>query len=166
MPQVADFRLDETPRGQTAVLTGDWTAVEMGAAADRLRDSLKGAPGAILDLSGIGRCDTSGAWGLLRASQRKADSDDIIASPELRGLLALVERATQVERVPTPRPRIFHALFDRIGRGVVDIGETFFDTMVFNGHLLVAIGRAAANPRRMRLRSTNAATSWRLVCGE
>ena len=40
--------------------------------------------------------------------------------------------------------------FERIGRGVADVGVNVFDTMVFNGHLLVAIGRMIANPRRVR----------------
>ncbi len=150
MPQVADFHLEDTDHGQAAVLTGDWTAVDMGEAPDRLAESLKSKPRVILDLRGIGRCDTSGAWGLLRATGRKADSDGILATPELKTLLDLVERATRHPAAADPRLRTVHDLFDRLGRGVVDIGDTLIDTMVFNGHLLVAMGRAAANPRRIR----------------
>ena len=41
-------------------------------------------------------------------------------------------------------------LFDRIGRGVVDLGINIYDTLIFNGHLLFAVARACAHPRRIR----------------
>ena len=150
MQQAADFRLEDTDHGKTAVLTGDWTAVQMGAASDRLADSLKGAPDVTLDLTGIGRCDTSGAWGVLRAANREPDSDHIIASPELKRLLELVGRAIKAEPTPHLRRRSVYDLFDRLGRGVVDVAVNVFDTLVFNGHLLIAVSRAVANPRRIR----------------
>jgi phospholipid/cholesterol/gamma-HCH transport system permease protein len=40
--------------------------------------------------------------------------------------------------------------FARVGRGVVDIGGTIIDTLVFNGHLLTATARAITNPGRIR----------------
>src|SRR5665213_2514917 len=100
MEQSADFSLEDTDHGKRAVLTGDWTAVRMGEAPDRLAASLKGAPEATLDLTRVGRFDTSGAWGVLRAAKQTEDSERIIGSPQVKRLLALVGRAIGAE--PTP----------------------------------------------------------------
>jgi phospholipid/cholesterol/gamma-HCH transport system permease protein len=150
MPQAADFRIESSKRGAVAILTGDWTAVAMGRASDRLAESLARSEAGRVDLSQIGRCDTSGAFGVLRAVGGAAHGDRIIASPEIDRLFRMVAEATQAPPTPRPAHRPVRAVFERIGRGVVDVGVTLFDINVFNGHLLVAIGRAFANPRRVR----------------
>lgn len=150
MEQAADFRLEDTDDGKSAVLTGDWTAVRMGEAPDRLAQSLKGAPDAKLDLTEIGRFDTSGAWGVLRAAEQTEDSERFIGSPRVKRLLALVGRAIQAEPTPHVPLRSVYEVFDRLGRAAVDIGVNAFDTVVFNGHLMVAVKRAVMNPGRIR----------------
>lgn len=151
MDEPADFRLEDTGHGKTAVLTGDWTAVSMGLAWDRLAQAMADAPGAALDLTGIDRCDTSGAYGILRAVKlRGGAAPTIAASPETELLLEMVRKATEVERAAPHKRRGLHDLFARVGRGVFDIGNTIVDTLVFNGHLLVAVGRAIVNPRKIR----------------
>jgi len=148
MPQAADFHFD--PAGEVAVLTGDWTAVEIGQASDRLAQALAGAKGATIDLRNVGRCDTSGAFGVLRAAQQNGHQDKILASPEVERLLKMVSTAIQAEPTPHTRRRPFYDQFDRIGHGVVDVGLAVVDGLVFNGHLLTAVGRAITNPRRIR----------------
>ena len=153
MEQAADFELKDTPRGRTAVLTGDWTAFEMGTAPDRLSEALRGGGPVAIDLTGVGRCDTSGAWGVLRAVSAEGDggkAGEIIAPPAIGRLFELVRTAVEAEPTPVTRHRSLVDLFDRVGRGVVDIGGSILDTMIFNGHLLTATGRAIANPRRIR----------------
>ena len=150
MDQPADFHLDETEHGKTAVLTGDWTAVDMGSANERLSEAVKAGEAVAIDLTGVGRCDTSGAYGVLRASGQAAGAPPIVATPEIDRLLDLVRGAIEVEPTPAARRRSFYDLFDRIGRGVVDIGLTIVDTLVFNGHLLIATWRAVTDPRRIR----------------
>ncbi|MFI4935663.1 MAG: ABC transporter permease [Caulobacterales bacterium] len=150
MDQPADFSLRQTEQGPTAVLTGDWTAMRMGEANERLESALAGAREVTVDLTGIGRCDTAGAYEVLRAADPARRRTRFIAKPELTRLLELVDRAVKAEGTPVVRRRSFHELFDRIGHGVVNLGLEAFDTMVFFGHLLVATGRAIANPRRVR----------------
>jgi phospholipid/cholesterol/gamma-HCH transport system permease protein len=150
MDEAAAFKIEDGGGGKRALLTGDWTATQLGLTPDRLVTELGGAKDVTLDLTGIGRCDTSGAWSVLRATGEKADSDKIVATPELKKLLDMVQKATEAEPTPAPARHTLTAFFERIGRGVVDIGVNVFDTMVFNGHLLVAIGRMIANPRRIR----------------
>ena len=143
MNEAADFRLEEREQVRTAVLTGDWTAVYMGYGNERLGEALKGTRGIALDLTSIRRCDTSGAYGILKANEQAAEPGPIAAHPEVQRLLELVEHAIEAEPTPVIKRRSFYDLFDRIGRGVVHIGIEAFDTMVFTGHLMVAVGRAA-----------------------
>ena len=150
MDEPADFRMEDTDHGPTAVLTGDWTAVEMGWANERLGEALKGKSGVDIDLSGIRRCDTSGAYGVIKAAEKSATPGKIIAPPATQRLLDLVAKAIAAEPTPVHRRRSFFDLFDRIGHGVVDLGVNVYDTMIFNGHLLVTVARASVNPRRIR----------------
>lgn len=150
MDRPADFRLEETDHGPVAVLIGDWTAVDMGTANERLGSALKGRSGVDLDLTAIGQCDTSGAWGVLRASQQSRQPGRIIASPGVARLIDLVRNAIATEPTPQIRPQGFYDLFDRVGRGVVNLALNFYDTLIFNGHLLIAVARAARAPAKVR----------------
>ncbi|MEO8811771.1 MAG: ABC transporter permease [Caulobacteraceae bacterium] len=150
MDQPADFHIDETADGGAAVLTGAWTAVEMGLAHERLGAAVANREAVTLDLGKIDRCDTSGAYGVLKAAGDGEMAPRIVAPPQVQRLLDLVREAIKAEPTPVVHHRSFHELFTRIGRGVVDVGVNVFDTMVFNGHLLVAVARAVASPRRIR----------------
>ena len=150
MNQPADFRLETTDQGQTAVLTGDWTAVRMGYANELLGAALKGTRDISIDANGIDRCDTSGAYGILRAVEQAAEQGKISAREEILRLLDLVAQATTAPRTPVVKQRAFYDLFDRIGRGVVSVGLDVYDLNVFNGNLLVAVGRAIRRPAKVR----------------
>jgi phospholipid/cholesterol/gamma-HCH transport system permease protein len=150
MDKPADFSLKETSEASVAELTGDWTAILMGEANERLESVLRDRPRVTVDMSHIGRCDTSGAFGILKASKLSAGPVRYVASPAVNQLLELVENALKAEPTPHRTKRPFYDLFDRIGHGVVNLGIDAFDTMVFMGHLLVAVGRAIANPMRVR----------------
>ena len=150
MARAADFTLSRNDQGRMVVCTGDWTAIEMGLANERLSQALSGVPDATLDLRQIGRCDTAGAYGILRAAQGAKTPPKLVARPEIDRLLELVDRAVKAEPTPHTRRRPYNELFERIGHGVIHVGLEAFDTMVFFGHLLVATGRAIANPRKVR----------------
>ncbi|HZZ87699.1 MAG TPA: ABC transporter permease [Caulobacteraceae bacterium] len=150
MASPADFTLSQSDGGRTAVCTGDWTAVLMGEANERLEAALKGLADVTLDLSRIGRCDTSGAYGLLKAAGMAQAPPKFVAKPEVTRLLELVDRAVKAEPTRIVERHSVLQLFDRIGRGVIHLGLEGFDTMVFFGHLLVAVGHAISNPRKVR----------------
>ncbi len=150
MSQAADFRIDTREDTLVAVLTGDWTAVHMGRASLRLAQALAGAPSAAIDLSRVGRFDTSGAFAVLKAGRLSVTEATTVASPEIVRLLRMVDTATQAPPTETSKRHPIYAAFDKLGRGVIDIGVSIFDINVFNGHLLTALGRAILNPRRIR----------------
>ncbi len=146
----ADFSLDDAKAGHTALLTGDWTATRIGDAGQRLAQAIGQTDGLTLDLRKIGRCDTAGAYTIIKAADKRTSAGKLLARTETKRLMELVEHATQVEP-PTPRKHAgFHDLMDRLGRGVIGVGHEFYETMIFNGHLLSAVGRCIAKPKRIR----------------
>ncbi|PIB91353.1 ABC transporter permease [Caulobacter sp. FWC2] len=146
----ADFTLNDQDGRTTAVLTGDWTARGLFDAGLRLDADLSGKRALDMDLTGINRCDTAGAYAILRAGGENLEPGNVQARREVLRLLELVRAAIQVEPEPEIRPGGFHALLERIGRGVFGLFQDAYGTLVFLGHLLVAVARCVADPRRIR----------------
>lgn len=146
----ADFRLDEAEGTCHIIATGDWTLVHLGEAGKRLIEAVKTAPSAVLDLSNVERLDTAGALAIVRAFEGKLEPERLKGETASLHLLALIADAAALEK---PKPKVnrpFHALIERVGRGVYSIGNDTRATLAFNGQLLVAVGRAIANPKRVR----------------
>jgi phospholipid/cholesterol/gamma-HCH transport system permease protein len=154
MDRPADFRLEETADRKTLILTGDWVATVIGDEDSRLIEALDRSRGIGIDLRRIRRCDTAGAYSILKAAEGRIDGPDIQARPETRRLLELVDSAKRAPPTPDIRRRGLYELADRIGRGVVNLFVNGTDTLIFLGHLLVTIGRAFANPRKVRWAAT------------
>jgi phospholipid/cholesterol/gamma-HCH transport system permease protein len=150
MPNPAEFSLKQGEHGSTAVLTGDWTAETLDDAGIRLAENLLHSKSVSLDMRQIGRCDTAGAYAIIRAADGRLDTGRIKASPRTLRLLQLVDDAIQVEPEAAPPRKGFLALLERIGRGVYGLGGDLYGTLAFLGHLLVAIGRCIAKPSRIR----------------
>lgn len=150
MTQPADFKLEIRDQGQTAGLTGDWTSVRMGWANERLGEALKDTRGILIDASGIDRCDTSGAYGILKAVEQAAEPGEISARQEIIRLLDMVGKAASAPPTPEVTPHPLFDLFERAGRAVVNIGQDVYQLNVFNGKLLAALGRAIRRPAGVR----------------
>src|SRR5690348_10293670 len=154
MPKPAEFNVQTADGRVTAELAGDWTATSLGGAPDRLDQALTGAGETALDLRKVHRMDTAGAYAVLQALGPQFDLQTIEARPETRRLLELVSTAVTVK--PAPRPSLggFQELTVRIGRGVVNAGYEWIDTLAFLGHLLVVLARIPlhliTNPKRIR----------------
>jgi len=146
----ADFTLTEQDGRATAVLSGDWTARGLFDAGLRLAEDLRNVDAPAFDLTAINRCDTAGAYAILRAADDQLRPEDVKARRGVLRLLELVSAAIQVESEPAVRPGSFQALLERIGRGVFGLCSDAYSTLVFLGHLLTAVGRSIANPRRIR----------------
>jgi len=143
----AAFTLEDDEKGRRILLTGDWTATSIGDAAQKLGAAAKAQGGAVvLDLKAVDRVDTAGAYSLLKAAGGAA----IEARPELERLLELVDNAVKIEQPVARRRLSFNAMMERLGRGLVGVGREFYETMSFNGHLLVVFGRAIVGPHKIR----------------
>jgi phospholipid/cholesterol/gamma-HCH transport system permease protein len=148
MDTPADFSVEETGDARVLYLTGDWAAVTLGDAGHRLRDAA--GRGARIDLTGVDRFDTAGAVALLRALDEDFHPDAVKARPENMRLLTLVNDALHQTMPEAPKRWSFNVLMDRLGRGLVGVVKEFYETMTFNGHLLVVVGRAILRPHKIR----------------
>ncbi|HLI66795.1 MAG TPA: ABC transporter permease [Caulobacteraceae bacterium] len=150
MDTPADFDVSEADGAATAVLTGDWTAVGMGAAGQRLRETMHDWAHGKLDLTGIGRCDTAGAFAILRAAEGRVEHQDIAAPRRTARLLELVASGLRADPVPHYPNQPVRDLLERLGRGLFGVIGEAYETMGFLGRLLIVIVRLTVNPKRMR----------------
>jgi phospholipid/cholesterol/gamma-HCH transport system permease protein len=151
MDSPAEFSVHQTHGGATAVLTGDWTAISLGQTGQRLSETLRASEHASLDLSAIGRCDTAGAFAILRATEGRMDHSAIHHAPRRTArLLELVAHGLRAPPVPYHSRQPLRDLLERLGRGLVGVGFEFYETMAFVGHLLVVVARLSTHPFRMR----------------
>lgn len=150
MARTPNYNVQETEQGRTAVLTGDWIATSIVNQDSDLISLLTGSSDVTLDIRGIGRCDTAGAWAILKAAAARTTGQPILARPETSRLLELVDNAVKADPTPHVPRRGFTELLERIGKGVVNLAINATDTSIFLGHLLTAVGRAVMNPRRVR----------------
>jgi phospholipid/cholesterol/gamma-HCH transport system permease protein len=150
MEKPAEFSVRGAAEGVTVVLSGDWTANNLGDAPANLVRELAGRRAASWDISAVRRLDTAGAYALIRASGNNLDPSKVKARPESQRLLELVNTAAHAEPVVHVQPKGFHELTVRIGKGVMNLADEGVDTMAFLGHLLVVLGRAIVDPRRIR----------------
>ena len=148
MEHPADFQLLEADGRLTAELTGDWTSRSLGAAPDRLKSALAARRPAVLDLRRVGRCDTSGAYAVVRAAGEA--KVPLAARPETQRLLDLVSKARAKEEPPPAPPPLWNRFLVRLGRGLVNLLLDGYETMAFNGRILAALGRVIRDPRRFR----------------
>jgi phospholipid/cholesterol/gamma-HCH transport system permease protein len=150
MSKPADYTLQQGDQGATVVLIGDWTAEGMGDADNRLIDLLHGSKALTVDLNSMRRCDTAGAYAILKAIDGLAVKGEILARAETRRLLDLVAAAIEAE--PTPHVQR-HGLYDllvRVGQGVFNIIDEVIGTFAFIGRLTMSVLRGLANPSRIR----------------
>lgn len=150
MSKPADFKLQQGETGARVGLTGDWTAEGMGEADNRLAGILDGSKAVTIDLMGLGRCDTAGAYAILRAIEGCAGGGTIVAKPQTRRLLDLVSAAIEAEPTPTVRQIGIYDLLVRVGKGVFNIANEVVETFAFIGRLTMSGLRGLARPSRMR----------------
>jgi phospholipid/cholesterol/gamma-HCH transport system permease protein len=136
--------------------SGEWTIAHTEA-LERLVAGVLAGGSADVDLGGIERLDTFGAWSIERlVRQREARGDAIRLVNVPDRYLGILEEVRQANRRPTtaaPRHDGPLARIDELGRAtvrfVVDLGG--FVAML--GALAIALGRALARPRTFRLTS-------------
>jgi phospholipid/cholesterol/gamma-HCH transport system permease protein len=150
MEATADFNLEQGDSGDTAVLTGDWTSMTLGDAGARLADALRGAKKPSLDLTGIGRCDTHGAYTIVRSADGLDQAGSLKARPETKRLLDLVAEAAQTEKVASRRVSSGRLMMERLGRGVIALGQDTVGTVAFAGRVLMTLVRAVRRPKNIR----------------
>jgi phospholipid/cholesterol/gamma-HCH transport system permease protein len=127
---------------------GDLTLSRLGVLPTRL-ERLRGS-GFVLDLSGIGRMDTIGAW-IIHRTSRDRSGEIVGADAGASALLKQLADADQPVKVrPDPPPAIQRVL-DQLGSATMEAGRTLGGLVAFFGAMLVSIGFVLRHPRRFRI---------------
>lgn len=151
------FEVEAAADGQQVLsIAGDWTVWTVALVEERLRKT-KILPDAILDVSGLERIDTSGAYLIDRAFGALDGIDDPIAirgqHPSLERVLKRVRKASPAAPPDPIRPPGLIALLDRAGRGAVEAWLELMGLLSFIGETMATLARLAVNPRRIRWKS-------------
>ncbi len=114
----------------------------------------------IVDLAGIDRLDTAGAWLLLRAEQELRARGNAVETrnlpPAFAPLLAQVRAGSRVHPTPHPRPA-HHTLIGfvaRIGEVTVELLGRGLSILGFFGLVCQTAFAILRDPRRLRVRAT------------
>jgi phospholipid/cholesterol/gamma-HCH transport system permease protein len=143
-------RFSEKVEGGRRILqfSGDLTLSRLGVLPNRLQ-RIK-PRGAVLDLTGVGRMDTIGAW-LIHRTARECGAEVTGASPGVQTLLRRMEEFDQPVKVRPDPPPAFARVLEQIGGATAMAGRTLVGLLTFFGAALVAIARVAREPRRFRV---------------
>jgi phospholipid/cholesterol/gamma-HCH transport system permease protein len=140
-------------------LAGHWTldacaGIEQGAEA--LAAEARGAGKAILDLAGVQRLDTAGAW-LLDRTRQELDSEGVKAQFEsVRPDFGILLKEARYRTFEAPGPRrgsYLVALCADVGESVVNAGRDLANAVAFLGAVVGAFGKSLIRPSAFRATS-------------
>ena len=137
-------------------LAGGWivgAGSTLEASAASLSSNAKGARSAVLDLSGVERMDTAGAWVIDRARAELVNTGVAAAYRGARPEYALLIKDAGYKPLETPKrvfPSHWMALLRSIGETVYKAGADFIDTIDYLGEIVVMLGLLALHPMRWR----------------
>ena len=125
-------------------------SLTIGRAASTQRE-LDAAPDPLtIDLSGVEKIDTVGAW-LIHRTVRDRNAKVVGASKQVQGLLDQVAEADHPTKVhPEQRAGPLKTL-DELGEWVSETGKTLVGLLGFLGAVLIGFAAIARRPKRFRL---------------
>lgn len=145
------FALEESGERSILRVTGDWTVATIHQVDDALRETHVSGP-VVLDVSGLGRLDTGGAFVMDRTMRRLSPEGTEIEGehPVARNLISQVHAVTDVNEEKRPPHGGIIDLLERTGRGFVDIMRELVATLAFLGETLVTTTRLLLKPWKLR----------------
>jgi phospholipid/cholesterol/gamma-HCH transport system permease protein len=148
MGSVARFNESNEDGRRVLHLHGDLTLSKLGVLPTRL-DRLKG-DGIDLDLSGVQRMDTIGAWLVHRTARDRAGRIRN-ANPDHKYLIDQVGQYDQPVKVRPDPPAPVMRVLNEVGDATIMAGRTMYGLLGFFGALLVATFNVITHPRRFRI---------------
>jgi phospholipid/cholesterol/gamma-HCH transport system permease protein len=148
MSAIADFVEEEQGQARVVRFSGALTVARIGDLHDRLRASQ--TPVSTIDLSGIERIDTVGAWIVHRLA---LDNGAKVsgASEEAVRLLDQIEKADQPVRMRPDRTPPFIRVLGEIGAATATAGRSLLGLLGFFGGMMIAAANLIRYPRRLRI---------------
>ncbi len=149
MSSSADFA--ETLEGERRVLrfSGRLTIAGINDLPARL-DQLNGTAPLLVDLSGVERMDTVGAW-LIHRLERDRGAAVIGANEDQQSLLDQVGQADRPVKVRPDRTPPLYRVLGQMGDATAVAGRTLLGLLGFFGALLISLWNVITHPRRFRL---------------
>jgi phospholipid/cholesterol/gamma-HCH transport system permease protein len=144
----ADFTQDQAGDASTLRFTGDLTLARIGDLPERL-DAVEQRIDR-LDLSGINRIDTIGAWVVHRFARDSGAAIDGL-SEDAAHLMKQVEAADQPVRVRPDRTPAFIRVMGEIGAATITSLQTLAGLLGFLGATLIAFWNVFRHPKRFRV---------------
>ena len=158
MPPSATFVADADPNALVLRIEGDWLLATVAELDRRLRAlDLPSGRQVMLDLAGIDRLDTAGAWLLKRTDKELAARGNAVAVANVRANLApLLDQVwTHEAGPPLPHPVPDHHCFSgfvaRIGEVSLRLLRRFYSMIGFGGLVAVTFLKLLRHPRRLRV---------------
>jgi len=145
---MADFSEETGAEGGVLRLYGRLTLPGLGDVAKRL-DAVTGKP-AIIDLSGLERIDTVGAWIVQQLAERTGAGIEGASEDALR-LMSLVRRSEAEVRVRPEPPNPVIRVVTEIGDATAVALTTLKGLVAFFGAILVACWALVLHPGRLRM---------------
>ena len=151
MTDRAAFSHERAANGDVLHFTGSLSLARIGDLPERLR--AYDGPVDRLDLSGIDRIDTVGAWVIHRfAAEHHAEIEGLNADSS--HLLAQVEAADQPVAMRPEHVGSLTRVLGEIGDAVVISGKTLYGLLGFMGATVIAFGHVIRHPSRFRFNAT------------
>jgi phospholipid/cholesterol/gamma-HCH transport system permease protein len=155
--------LDASPgNGRTDLMAqGAWTVAHASVLDGLVDEAVRDTPAAqpiVIDLSRITRLDTYGAWlveRLVRAREALPGRAVVMGLPAR--YLSLYEEVRATERetaAPAAKRSAVQQQLEGVGRATIRFGNELVAFAAMLGAVVLALGRAIANPRSFRLTST------------
>jgi phospholipid/cholesterol/gamma-HCH transport system permease protein len=154
----ATFVESEEPGSFVFAAAGQWLVATAAELDRRLRAiHIPRDKKITLDLAGIERLDTAGAWLLLRTEHELAARGNVVEFRNLRANLAPLFDQVRAGGMLTParHPRPAHhtlvGFLERIGRVSLGLFGRAFSLLSFFGVICVTVGRVLFHPGRLRM---------------
>src|SRR5271170_3337883 len=159
MASVAATLVESEETGSTVLAAaGQWLVTTAAELDRRLRAiRMPRVRRVTLDLAGIERLDTAGAWLLLRTEHELKVQGNVVEFRNLRPNLAPIFDQVRAGGmvVPASHPRPAHhtvaGFLERIGRISLGLFGRVFSLLSFFGVICIVAGRVLLHPRRLRL---------------
>jgi phospholipid/cholesterol/gamma-HCH transport system permease protein len=150
MSTTPTFDLREENERTVLAVSGDWVVTTIHEVDPGLRALDLPAGVAMLDVSGLGRIDTSGALIIDRTLGCEGRPQFVGEHRSAAGIIAQVHAASDPCEDEPSHPGSILNLFERTGRGSVRLWHESIATLSFLGEALFRTGALMLNPRRLR----------------
>ncbi|APE27104.1 MlaE family ABC transporter permease [Aurantiacibacter gangjinensis] len=150
MREWADYTVEEHGGRATVAITGPLVVSGIGMIDPALRNHTESVQ--TIDLAGVTRIDTVGAWIVYRFAERTG-ADITGASEQAEVLLDAVEDCRSEADIAPPKQRSVGFISEQVGIKVFEFAAGVRDSIGFMGAVLVAMARLVRHPRRFRMKA-------------